>query len=233
MQFHLTYFFFLFQRKHLAKTGQALDDWIKVEKSLPPTQAQCPWDTKSSDISYVPPTVTNAKSNNKTNTGNNQAWKPLRKPNPPPGWGGSPQPAEPVKSPWGAPARTDAPAPWEAPAPISGAPAPWEAPAPAKSANPPPGWGAPAPQGGAPAPWETPAPAKTDLFVGPAEPVKSPWGAPAKTAPSGGAPAPWGAPAPTGGAPASPWGAQAPQKNKLTTGDEEFPTLGSAKPLKF
>ena len=111
----------------MAKTGQALDDWIKVEKSLPPTQAQCPWDTKSSDICYVPPTVTNANSNNKNNTGNNQAWKPLRKPNPPPGWGSSPQPAEPVKSPWGAPARTDAPAPWAAPAPTSGAPAPWDA----------------------------------------------------------------------------------------------------------
>ena len=198
----------------MAKTGQALDDWIKVEKSLPPTQAQCPWDKKSSDICYVPPTVTNAKSNNNTNTGNNQAWKPQRKPNPPPGWGGSPQPAEPVKSPWGAPAMTDAPAPWEAPAPISGAPAPWEA----------------------------PAPAKTDLHVGPAEPIKSPWGAPAKTdapapwgapAPLGGAPAPWGAPASTSGASASPWGAQAAQKNKLTTGEEEFPTLGSAKPLKF
>ena len=142
----------------MAKTGQALVVWIKVEKSLPPTQAQCPWETKSSDIWYVPPTVTNARSNNNTNTGNNQAWKPLRKPNPPPGWGGSPQPAE---------------------------------------------------------------------------PVKSPWGAPAKTAPSGGAPAPWGAPTPSGGASASPWGAPAPQKNKLTTGDEEFPTLGSAKPLKF
>ena len=194
-------FFSLFQRKHLAKTGQALDDWIKVEKSLPPTQAQCPWDKKSSDISYVPPTVTNAKSNNNTNTGNNQAWKPLRKPNPPPGWGGSPQPAEPVKSPWGAPARTDAPAPWEAPAS----------------------------PGGVSAPWEAPAPAKTDLHVGPAKPVESPWGAPAKTY----APAPWGAPSPTAKAPASPWGAQAAPKNKLTTGEEEFPTLGSAKPLKF
>jgi hypothetical protein len=172
----------------LAKTGQALDDWIKVEKSLPPTQAQCPWDKKSSDISYVPPTVTNAKSNN-TNTGNNQAWKPLRKPNPPPGWGGSPQPVESVKSPWGAPAMTDAPAPWETPAST----------------------------GGAPAPWEAPAHAKTDLHVGPAEPIKSPWGAPA----------------PMGGAPASQWGAQAAQKNELTTGEEEFPTLGSAKPLKF
>ena len=109
----------------MAATGQALNDWIKVEKSLPPT-SNCPWDNDSSSfgkspISYAPPTV----KSNKATTGNN-AWGAQRSSKPPPGFG-SPQPTEPVKSPWGAPAPTSAPAPWGAPAPSGSLTSPWGA----------------------------------------------------------------------------------------------------------
>jgi len=134
------------ERTHFAKTGQSLEDWITVEKTLPPL-TQSPWgNSGGSPICFAPPTVANNFAPPTVSCGNNgnNAWRPLRKPNS----------DEPATSPWGAPSKPSAP----------------------------PGWGVSAP-----------------------DPTSGP----------------------------SPWGSQAVPKPKEGPGEEDFPTLGAAKPLKF